>query len=140
MARTDLGVQIAALATMSLAQLRGMWPSLTDKPLPRVKSQLLRLAMAYELQAATYGDLSRKTRQRLDQLAGGKTDTRQAQPGMRLAREWNGVLHVVNIDEAGTVHWDGKSWGSLSKVARQITGTRWSGPAFFGLKENRKVA
>ena len=57
---------------------------------------------------------------------------------MRLVREWNGTVQVVEVDESNTIRWNGRAWGSLSEVARAITGTRWSGPAFFGLK--RKVA
>ena len=55
-------------------------------------------------------------------------------------REWNGVLHTVMVGEDGQVHWNGKDWNSLSQVARAITGTRWSGPAFFGLKARGKAA
>ena len=55
-------------------------------------------------------------------------------------REWNGTLHVVTIDEVGCVVWNGRSWKSLSEVARTITGTRWSGPAFFGQRQPRKTA
>lgn len=58
---------------------------------------------------------------------------------MRLMREWNGTLHVVTVDEDGTILWNDREWGSLSAVARAITGTRWSGPAFFGLR-TRKAA
>ena len=76
----------------------------------------------------------------LDQVAGGKTRTRSVQAGMRLVREWNGVLYVVTIEADHTVHWNGKSWNSLSEVARAITGTRWSGPAFFGLKQKTTAA
>jgi hypothetical protein len=76
----------------------------------------------------------------LDQVAGGKTRTRAAQPGMRLVREWNGTLHVVTIAADTTVQWNGKVWNSLSEVARAITGTRWSGPAFFGLKFKKTAA
>jgi len=54
---------------------------------------------------------------------------------MRLMREWNGTLHVVTIDEDGSIVWNGRTWKSLSEVARTITGTRWSGPAFFGLRQ-----
>lgn len=54
---------------------------------------------------------------------------------MRLVREWNGEVHVVSVADDGTVRWQDKDWRSLSEVARAITGTRWSGPAFFGLKK-----
>lgn len=130
----DLDAELAALATMSLAQLRERWPIVTDKPLPKVSAALLRLAIAWELQAAIHGGHSRQTLQKLEQIARGKTRTGRAQAGMRLSREWNGVFHTVSIDEDGVIRWNGKEWKSLSAVARAITGTRWSGPAFFGLK------
>lgn len=103
--------------------------------MPRVSAGLLLLALAWELQAAVHGGLSRRTQQTLDQLANGKSRTRNVQPGTRLMREWNGTLHVVTINDAGIIHWNEKEWKSLSAVARAITGTRWSGPAFFGLKQ-----
>ena len=54
---------------------------------------------------------------------------------MRLVREWGGKVHVVLVGEDQVIRWDGREWKSLSEVARAITGTRWSGPAFFGLKK-----
>ena len=57
---------------------------------------------------------------------------------MRLVREWGGKAHVVTIGEDKVIRWNEREWQSLSEVAREITGTRWSGPAFFGLK--RKLA
>lgn len=132
--------KLAALETLSLAQLRLKWSGITDRPVPRISAGLLRLAIAWELQAAVHGGLSRKTLQALDQLAAGKTETRPAQAGMRLMREWNGKVHVVTIDEDGIIHWNDRSWKSLSAVARAITGTRWSGPAFFGLKKRKEAA
>lgn len=133
--RQSLEEQLTALATMSSAQLRQRWQEVTSAPLPRVSPNLLRLALAYELQARALGGLSRKTQQRLTQLAAAKTRTSPVQPGMRLVREWNGSIHVVLIGEDGTVQWHDRQWRSLSEVARAITGTRWSGPAFFGLKQ-----
>lgn len=130
--------EVEALATMSPAQVRERWKQVTGAVVPKVSPSLLRLALAYELQAKAYGGLSRKTQQRLAQLAAAKTQTRDIKPGMRLVREWNGAVHVADVEESGTIHWNGRGWGSLSEVARAITGTRWSGPAFFGLK--RKIA
>lgn len=132
--------ELAALETMSSAQLREKWLRLTGKPRPRISPSMLRLALAWELQARVYGGLSRKTAQKLDQIIAAKTETRDARPGMRLVREWNGVLHVVTIADDGSVEWNGRLWVSLSKVAREITGTRWSGPAFFGLKRKRTMS
>jgi len=126
--------QIASLDAMSSDELRDKWRRLTASPPPPISPSLLRLALAYEIQAKALGGLSRATQQRLDQIANAKTKTTAAPPGTRLVREWGGKLHVVTIDEQKTIHWNEKRWNSLSEVAREITGTRWSGPAFFGLK------
>jgi hypothetical protein len=139
MARFDLEAELAALADLPPAQLREKWAEFTGKPLPRVSPKLLRLALAWEMQAKMHGGLSRKTSQKLAQLAAAKTSTRDAQPGMRLVREFNGKLHIVTIGEDKVIRWNEREWNSLSEVARAITGTRWSGPAFFGLKQ-RKAA
>ena len=136
----DLEVALATLAKLSSARLRQRWAEHTGRPVPRVSPSLLRMALAWELQAGVYGGLSRQTRQRLDQIGSAQTVTRNVKPGMRLVREWNGALHVVTITEDGAVQWNGQTWPSLSKVAREITGTRWSGPAFFGLKKALKAA
>jgi hypothetical protein len=138
MARIDLAAELAGLEDMDSAALRTRWTSLTGGKPPRVSPKLLRLALAWELQAAVHGGLSRRTQKRLDQIAGGRSRTSEAKPGMRLVREWNGAIHVVTIGEDGVIRWNEREHGSLSEVARAITGTRWSGPAFFGLK--RKVA
>ena len=127
--------QLAALATLSSAQLRAEWQRLTRSPVPRISPSLLRLALAWEIQAEAYGGLSRRTQQTLEQLARAKTSTSPAKPGMRLVREWNGRTHVVEVGEDNVIRWNAREWRSLSEVAREITGTRWSGPAFFGLKK-----
>ena len=136
----SLDEALARLETLSAAELRAEWHAVTGSPLPRVSPRLLRLAMAYELQAAALGGLSRQTQQRLAQIAIGKTATRAAGPGTRLVREWGGKLHVVTIGEDGVIRFSDREWKSLSEIARHITGTRWSGPAFFGLRQNRKAA
>lgn len=140
MARLDIDAELAALETMSLEQLRIRWSKLTGTPIPKVSAALLRLALAWELQSSIDGGVSRGTFQKLEQIASQKTSTQDLQPGMRLTREWNGRLHVVTIDDAGTICWNDRDWPSLSAVARTITGTRWSGPAFFGLKQKAKAA
>ena len=140
MARIPVEDQLAALATMSPAQLREQWARVTGRVLPQVSPKLLRLALAWEIQAKARGGLSRRTQQRLAQLAGAKTRTSEALPGMRLVREWNGAIHIVTIGEDKVIRWNEREWKSLSEVARTITGTRWSGPAFFGLKQKRQAA
>jgi hypothetical protein len=129
---------LAGLATLSSTQLRETWGQVTGRIVPKVSPKLLRLALAWEMQAKVHGGLSRLSQQRLDQLAVAKTRTSNVRPGMRLVREWNGVLHVVEVREGKVICWNNQEWRSLSEVARAITGTRWSGPAFFGLK--RKIA
>jgi hypothetical protein len=132
--------QLAELETLGLTELRGRWAKLTGRVVPRLGSGMLRLALAYEIQARALGGLPRASQQRLAQLGAARTVTRAAVPGMRLVREWNGKVQVVTIGEQGEVLWNGKTWRSLSEVARAITGTRWSGPAFFGLKQASKAA
>ena len=120
---------------MSPTQLREHWVSRVGTVVPKVSPNMLRLALAYELQAKAFGELSRVTQQKLGQLARAKTVSAPAQSGMRLVRAWNGRTHVVVIGEDGVIRWNDRDWRSLSEVARAITGTRWSGPAFFGLKK-----
>jgi hypothetical protein len=130
--------ELASLGTMPSPDLRARWSELTGGPAPRISPALLRLALAWELQAKALGGLSRETLRTLDQLERGLTRTTPARAGMRLVREWGGKAHVVTIDEERRISWNGRHWNSLSEVARAITGTHWSGPAFFGLK--RKAA
>lgn len=132
--------QLAKLDTMVKGDLKERWAKLTGRPVPQVSAKLLRMALAYEIQAKALRGLSRKTRQRLDQAATAKTETKDVRAGMRLAREFGGKVHVVTIGDAGEILWNEREWRSLSEVARAITGTRWSGPAFFGLRQKRKAA
>lgn len=92
------------------------------------------MALAWEIQARALAGLSRITQQKLEQVARAKTRTSAAQPGMRLVRSGNGKAHVVTIGENRVIRWNEREWPSLSAVASAITGTRWSGTAFFGLK------
>ena len=132
--------EVAALATMSSAQLREHWVKLTGSVVPLVSPAMLRLALAWEIQARCIGGLSRTTVRTLDQLASGRTRTAAVSPGMRLVREWQGTVHVVTVADNRVIAWNNREWRSLSEVARAITGTRWSGPAFFGLKKKAAAA
>ena len=135
---TKVEQEIARLTALSSADLKDTWRRLTGTTIPRVSPAMLRLALAWEIQARAYGGLSRETQRKLDQLGNAKTRTSPVAPGMRLVREWQGRAHVVTIGEDQVIRWNEREWRSLSEVARAITGTRWSGPAFFGLK--RKLA
>ena len=104
---------------------------------------LLLRALAYRAQEQGLGGLRSITRRRLARAAqdlgserGQLTRPVVIKPGTRLLREWQGVIHEVMVLEEGA-RYRGKAWRSLSAVAREITGARWSGPRFFGLKERR---
>ncbi|MGX7895987.1 DUF2924 domain-containing protein [Tsuneonella sp. HG222] len=135
---TALDDHLDALENMTKVELSDRWAKLTGRPVPKGSTALLRLALAYELQAKALGGISRMARRRLDQSAA--TVAKDIRPGMRLVREFGGTVHVVTIGEQNEVFWNEREWRSLSEVARAITGTRWSGPAFFGLKAKRKAA
>lgn len=126
---------VADLAALSPEAVRQRWHSVVGTPTPRVSPKMLRLALAWEIQARASSGLARTVSRTLDQLDRGQTRTQAATPGMRLVREWQGRVHVVTVGEDQIIRWDEREWRSLSEVARAITGTRWSGPAFFGLKK-----
>jgi hypothetical protein len=134
----ELAGELAAIPAMAWPELRQRWSAVTGRPVPRVKHALLRMALAWELQARIYGGLSRRSEQCLVRMNASSASTRSGR-SLKLVREWHGVLHTVTVDHAGVVHWDGQQWRSLSEVARMITGTRWSGPAFFGLKQKPQI-
>ncbi len=103
--------------------------------------------LAYKLQEQAYGGLKPEVKRRLRELAAGlhrdskktaaqRRDPLRIKPGTRLIRQWEGQTHHVTVGEAG-FEYNGERYKSLSAIARLITGTRWSGPLFFGLKGHR---
>jgi hypothetical protein len=137
-AASAIAAAITGLEGLSPPVLREHWQKLVGGPVLKISPKMLRLALAWEIQARAHGGLSRTTSQTLDQIGKGQTRTQAATAGMRLVREWDGRVHVVTVGEDGVIRWNEHEWRSLSEVARAITGTRWSGPAFFGLR--KKVA
>lgn len=137
---TRLDNQLVELEELDKADLKDRWAKLTGRPVPRVSAAMLRLAVSYELQVRALGGLSRKAKQQLGQHGSGRITTRDIRPGMRLAREYGGKVHVVVIGDDSEIIWNDRRWNSLSEVARAITGTRWSGPAFFGLRDKSNAA
>jgi len=137
-----LEVELAALPNLPRDKLKNRWTELYGTPCPgKMSRKLLRYAIAYRLQENVYGGLDKKTLRLLKKaaanLAAGKPvipDGPKIKPGTRLLREWHGTTHEVIVLEQG-VQFRDKTWPSLSAVAREITGARWSGPRFFGLKE-----
>ena len=140
--------QLAALKTAPVAELKQKWRDLFDREPPPYNRRFLESRLAYRIQELAYGGLSEETVERLDALADeldGKASKRRtllaSRPiaGTRLIREWNGVEHCVTVRQAD-FEYQGRPYKSLSAIARHITGTRWNGLVFFGLKNTRKRA
>jgi hypothetical protein len=137
----SLREQLEALETMSAAQLKEEWRRVMKCPPPAFSLALMERAIAYELQARRLGRLSKSAERELRRLAqrvssgesiSSSTDIR-IKPGTRLVRDWGGSTHHVLVLEQGYSYAD-REYRSLSQVATVITGARWSGPRFFGLK------
>ncbi len=140
------GAEIAHLRDLDLEALRLRWHIAFGRSAPaRLPKTLLLRLLVYRLQAQASGDLSRDTRKLLDGLAGGGSPTEKDKPvpipgqgklalGTILIREHDGHRHHVMVTETGFT-WDGRNYPSLSKVAFAITGTKWNGPRFFGLRD-----
>jgi len=136
-----LATELAALPALSRDALKQRWKELYGAPPPsHLGRPILLHAIAYRIQEQALGGLDAATLRLLDRaakdLARGRELSMPAAPlpsGTRLLREWQGVVHEVIVREQ-SVEYRGKWWSSLSAVARAITGTRWSGPRFFGLK------
>ena len=132
--------ELVTLAGLDTNILRFRWAKLFGaEPIRRMSRELLIRGVAYRLQEQAEGGPEKKTLRQLDRLAkeyassgtiriGSVPDLR---PGTRIVREWQGKVHEVIVLEDGFL-WKGCRYRSLSEIARQITGTRWSGPRFFG--------
>ena len=139
--------RLAALKAMSVNELKAEWQALYDAPAPNNSRTFLEGRLAYRIQELTCGGPDKQTRRLLDLLADevDGTLTRKAQiadprnpvVGTKLIREWDGVAHTVTVLREG-FDWDGRRFKSLSAVARAITGTRWNGYRFFGLRERKR--
>ena len=93
----------------------------------------MKRVLIWNLQDQMLGGVSAKTERRLKQIVAGQSVPATAKPGSNLVREWNGRTYQVEVVDGGYVM-DGKTWRSLSAMARHITGARWSGPRFFGVQ------
>lgn len=140
----SLTENLAALATMSPAQLRAEWRRVYRTSPPRLTPDLLLRGIAYRLQERAQGGLAPATARLLDRMAqrllrgdapAGKPELR-LKPGTRLVRSWNGTTYSVLVTDDGFVMGD-RNFTSLSHVAEVITGAHWSGPRFFGVKAGR---
>jgi hypothetical protein len=138
--------QLAALKTAPIGALKQKWRDLFESEPPPYNRRFLEHRLAYRIQELAYGGLKPKTLQRLHQLAealdGGDPKRRRQlakdRPiaGTRLIREYHGVEHCVTVCD-DCFEYQGRPYKSLSAIARAITGTRWNGLIFFGLKNQR---
>lgn len=139
MSRIDLETELTNLESMPLADLRVAWIRLVRSNPPKVGAGLLRLALAHHLQSKVMGGVTKTVERQLAEIAGGTAAVR-TNPGTRFVREWRGKVHVVTMSDDGRYRWNDRDWNSLSLIARTITGTQWSGPAFFGTKPRKRAA
>ena len=141
MDREALAAAIESLSKLDIDNLRERWKAIYGKaPSLEIGRSFLTRAIAYRLQEQAYGGLKPSTHRLLaraaEETATGSSkrpQTRMAQSGTILIREWQGTAHRVTMLDDG-VSFNGKRYRSLSEVARTITGSRWSGPRFFGLR------
>lgn len=141
----DIAEKLASLGRLTRPELVALWAKVFGEPLAvQAQKDFLIRTLAYRLQEQAHGGLSSATRKRLRKLAADAKDgltptpnTPRIKPGTRLIRSWRADTHEVMVLEDGFTY-RGKQYRSLSEIARLITGTRWSGPLFFGLKTNGK--
>jgi hypothetical protein len=141
--RKSLDVEITRLRDLDAGALRASWRNVFHRQPPaHFPRHLLFRMLAYQLQADHLGDLDSESRRLLDgaaspEAAGKRTSSRMTadvRPGTILSREWNGRIYRITAQAEGFA-WNGKTYPSLSKIAFAITGTRWNGPRFFGLRD-----
>jgi hypothetical protein len=134
--------RLAALPTMSKAALCDLWKQLFHSdPSSDLRRDLMIPILAYRIQEQAIGSLSARARERLRQLSlafdkgsdSAVIGVPRIRPGTRLVRQWGDQVHLVNVHVNG-YEYQGARYKSLSEIARLITGTRWSGPLFFGIK------
>jgi len=137
--------ELARLAEFGRLELEAFWHDRFGEVAPKMRSaELMRRRTAGRLQEEVHGKLKKGTRRRLKELVNAYEKDKQhlphatteLRPGMTLTREWQHAKHTVKVLQAG-FEYRGERYNSLSSVARSITGTRWSGPVFFGLKKAR---
>jgi hypothetical protein len=141
----DVSELLKTLPKMGKPALCKRWQELFNSAAPKhLRKEIMVRILAYKIQEQAFGGLSIATRRRLKQIAISlengtnklKVGHRPIKPGTRLIREWRGKTHTVSVAEKG-FEFQGSRYRSLSVIARRITGTSWSGPLFFGLKDRQ---
>ena len=143
---STLDNELAVLTALSAHELRVKWQGLRcGEPTAPASRELMIREIAYKIQERAHGGLSPAVKRQLRVLAaefeangaGALVPTPLLKPGIRLLREWGGKTHTVIVLENG-FEYNGERYQSLTQIARLITGTRWSGPRFFGLRARRE--
>ncbi|MCA3438450.1 MAG: DUF2924 domain-containing protein [Rhodobacter sp.] len=142
--KQDVPARLAALPQSDIRDLKAQWRSLFGAEPPPYNRRFLERRIAYRIQELAYGGLKPETIARLEalgeQIDGGNITLRRIRQdqrpiaGTRLLREYQGVEHVVTVTRDG-YEYQGRPYQSLSAIARAITGTRWNGWLFFGLRK-----
>jgi len=127
-------LDLQALAALAREELKTLWQAELGSVAPKRISRLMIARMlTNERQWIASGQSKQTYQKKLKRLlASRQKDQPVAKPGARLIREWNGRKHTVDVLPDGYL-WNGKTWRSLSAIAKEITGTKWSGPRFFGV-------
>jgi hypothetical protein len=133
-----ISARLMSLQSMKLDELRAMWVELYGKQAPEHNRPYMIKRLSYRIQELAYGCLSNETQQRINNMIkGGLTADIKSKgkltAGTRLIREYQGIEHQVTVQFDG-FEYLGQRFKSLSAVARKITGTRWNGPKFFGVR------
>jgi hypothetical protein len=145
MPNSSITDQPSSLRSLPKEALAGIWRELLGAAPPtQLRKELMLQFLAYRIQEQKFGALSDRIRRRLVQItktieSDFRTSSSQRpaiKAGTRLIRQWKDEVHIVNVEE-GKYEYRGDRYASLSEIARLITGTRWSGPLFFGLKGKR---
>lgn len=139
--------EVDRLATMAIAELRVRWRAMFKSEPPKAFGpDLLRRSLAQKLQEDAYGGLPAAAQKLLNQLIAQSAKSngkivmpRRIKPGAILVREWKGKTHRISVLEQG-FSFEGKPYSSLSEIARLITGARWNGPRFFGLRKDKEAS
>jgi len=129
--------EVCAFDEMGLNELREVWRAHWGPPPPLRSVGLLRLSLAWRLQAQELGALDRNTRRALASQSASPADGLNLGEGAVIRRDWQGQLIEVIVRSDG-FEWNNQTWKSLSAIAREATGVRRNGPAFFGLREDGK--
>ncbi len=128
---TAITEEVRALERLDLEGLRTEWRRRYGRP-PRLRSHgFLRLMLAWRIQSDVFGGLDAATKRRLRSPGPVQATVRE---GVRITKEWQGQTYIVDR-AGGRFRWDGQEFASLSAVAFAITGVKWNGPRFFGLRD-----